>query len=81
MRPPGGPKRPQEAPRKPQEALMRPARGPQEAPERPQETTQELDKGAGSQVQPPAPETFTTGNTTAYLALISILNFSAGSYL
>ena len=32
-------------------------------------------------IQPPAPETFATGNTAAHLALISIVNFNTGSYL
>ena len=52
----------------------------QEAPEKARKTTKEADKSAGSQIQPPAPETSTTRNYTAYLALIFILNFSAGSY-
>ena len=32
-------------------------------------------------MQPPAPETFATGNSTTYLALVSILNFAAESYV
>ena len=32
-------------------------------------------------VHPPAPETFTAGHTAATLALMSILNFKAGSYV
>ena len=31
-------------------------------------------------MQPPEPETLTTGNTTIYIALVFILNFDAESY-